>query len=49
LGQGIEIYVGLFGKEYGSEDDDGISPTEREFDHATTHGTHQIVFLEDIG
>ena len=30
-----EIYVGLFGEEYGSEDAEGVSPTEREFDQAT--------------
>jgi len=44
-----EIYVGLFGKDYGNEDGNGISPTEREFDHATTHKTHRIVFLKDVG
>ena len=26
-----DAYVGLFGNEYGSEDAEGISPTEREF------------------
>ena len=25
-----DLYVGLFGNDYGSEDADGISPTERE-------------------
>ena len=30
-----DIYLGLFGHEYGSENGTGISPTEREFDHAT--------------
>ncbi len=30
-----EIYVGLFGTDYGFEDDEGISPTGREFDRAT--------------
>ena len=28
-----DIYIGLFGKDYGHEDHDGISSTEREFDH----------------
>ena len=28
-----DIYVGLFGNDYGFEDENGISPTEREFDH----------------
>ena len=30
-----DIYLGILGKEYGSEDEEGVSPTEREFDHAT--------------
>lgn len=30
-----EIYVGLFGQDYGLEDAKGISPTERELDRAT--------------
>ena len=30
-----DLYVGLFGRDYGSEDGQGISPTEREFDCAT--------------
>lgn len=29
------IYVGLFGNDYGFEDKEGVSPTEREFDRAT--------------
>ena len=30
-----DLYVGLFGNDYGTEDEDRISPTEREFDQAT--------------
>ena len=41
-----EIYVGLFGTEYGFEDPDGISPTEREYDRATELGKHRLVFLK---
>ena len=29
------VYVGIFGDEYGFEDETGISPTQREFDRAT--------------
>ena len=29
-----DVYIGLFGCEYGFEDTGGISPTEREFDEA---------------
>ncbi len=30
-----DIYLGIFGFGYGSEDGHGISPTEREYEHAT--------------
>ena len=41
-----DIYVGLFGDDYGSEDADGISPTEREFDQATASGVHRLIFVK---
>lgn len=40
-----DIYLGLFGKRYGSENADGVSPTELEFDHATTYFRTRLVFL----
>lgn len=40
------IYLGLFGNDYGFEDADGLSPTEREFDRATTQGKHRLVFIK---
>ena len=43
-----DIYVGLFGNEYGTEDHEGVSPTEREFDHATTIDTHRLVFVKGV-
>ncbi len=43
-----DIYLGLFGKEYGFEDSEGISPTEREFDHASAHHKLRLIFLTDI-
>lgn len=43
-----DLYVGLFGNEYGAENDTGISPTEREFDHATALGKHRLVFLKTV-
>lgn len=43
-----DIYIGLFGGDYGSEDDDGLSPTEREFDPATVVGGHRFVFLKAV-
>ena len=44
--EGCEIYVGLFGTDYGFEDAYGISPTEREFDRATQLDRHRLVFLK---
>ncbi|RKU30937.1 transcriptional regulator [Candidatus Poribacteria bacterium] len=41
-----DIYVGLFGDDYGSEDADGISPTEREFDQATASSVHRLIFVK---
>lgn len=40
------IYLGLFGNDYGFEDADGLSPTEREFDRATIQGKHHLVFIK---
>ena len=41
-----DLYVGLFGWGYGSEDDEGVSPTEREFDRATALGVHRLIFVK---
>lgn len=40
------IYIGLFGYEYGFEDDEGVSPTEREFDHARAGGKNRLIFVK---
>lgn len=40
------IYIGIFGYEYGIEDADGVSPTEREFDHASTSGKPRLIFVK---
>ncbi len=42
-----DIYIGILGKEYGNVDVEGISPTEREFDHATKHNKTRLVFIAD--
>ena len=42
-----DVYVGLFGSDYGTKDEEGVSPTEREFDRATTLGTHRLIFVKD--
>ena len=43
------LYVGLFGSDYGNEDEEGVSPTEREFDRATTLGVHRLIFVKGTG
>jgi len=44
------IFLSLFGKEYGWEDpEDGISPTEREFDRATETVKYRLLFLKNLG
>ena len=40
------VYVGLFGNEYGWEDEDGLSPTEKEFRHASELKTRRLVFIK---
>jgi predicted HTH transcriptional regulator len=39
------IYLGLFGRSYGFEDEAGISPTEREFNHASTLHKTRLIYL----
>ena len=41
-----EIYVGLFGNEYGKEDGKGYSPTHQEFNLATQLGKHRLIFVK---
>lgn len=45
--QRCDLYVGLFGSEYGSPDDAGLSPTEREFDCALDTGSHCLIFVRN--
>jgi len=40
------VYVGLFGQEYGFEDDEGVSPTDCEFDRATAHSKPRLIFVK---
>ena len=39
-------YIGLLGNEYGNEDREGLSPTEREFNHATAKGKTRLIFVK---
>lgn len=38
-----DLYLGLFGGDYGQPDADGKSPTEREFDHATACSKTRLI------
>jgi ATP-dependent DNA helicase RecG len=40
-----DIYLGIFGMDYGHEDKKGISPTEREFDIATSENKIRLIFI----
>jgi len=41
-----DLYLGLFGNDYGSEAIEGLSPTEREFDQATVQGKPRLIFVK---
>ncbi len=41
-----DLYLGLFGNDYGFEDSKGLSPTEREFDRATVQGKPRLIFVK---
>ncbi len=41
-----EIYVGVFGREYGREGEEGKSPTEREFAEATRLGIRRLILAK---
>lgn len=43
-----DIYLLLMGERYGNEDAHGMSPTEREYDTATTNGIYRLAFLKKI-
>ena len=43
-----KIYLGLFGKTYGTPDGDGISATECEFEYATELGKDRVVYLKQL-
>ena len=41
------VYIGIFGTQYGYEDAEGVSPTEREYDTATAHFAHRLTYILD--
>ncbi len=40
-----DIYLGIYGHEYGFEDANGVSPTEYEYDHAGRHRKTRFVYV----
>jgi predicted HTH transcriptional regulator len=46
--EACDVYVGLFGNEYGNEDNKGISPTEREFNLASAKGKTRLIFVKGM-
>ena len=44
-----DIYIGLFGLQYGSEDEEGVSPTEREFNHASKLDKYRLIYVKNVG
>jgi hypothetical protein len=40
-----DVYLGIFGYDYGFADQDGVSPTEREYDHATQLGKTRLIYV----
>ena len=43
-----DIYIGLFGQQYGYEDSEGISPTEREYDYASKFNKIRYIFIKNV-
>ena len=43
-----DVYLGLFGSKYGSRDKYGVSPTEREYDHATELHKTRLAFIKNV-
>ncbi len=41
-----DLYIGLFGHEYGYEGEQGVSPTEHEFEAAGTAGKVRLIFVK---
>ncbi len=44
-GDACPIYLGIYGKGYGSENEQGISPTELEFDRATEKSKYRLILV----
>lgn len=40
-----DLYLGLFGQDYGWENSDGLSPTQLEYNEATLRGKTRLIFV----
>lgn len=45
---GCHIYLGVFGAKYGNEDENGVSPTEQEYQMAAKYGKHRLIFIKQV-
>lgn len=43
-----DVYLGLFGQQYGHQNKDGVSPTEQEFDLATVRSKYRLIFVKNV-
>lgn len=43
-----DIYLGLYGNLYGYEDEEGISPTEREYDLAASLHKSRLIYIKSM-
>ena len=43
-----DVYLGIFGYQYGFQDVEGVSPSEREFDEATRLEKYRICFFKTL-
>ena len=46
--QKCDIYLGIFANQYGWEDEEGISPTHREFSRATELGKYRLIYVKGV-
>ena len=45
---GCDVYLGLIGRDYGYEDEGGVSPTEHEYDAAVSHHRCVLAFVKQV-
>ncbi|RHJ82340.1 DUF4062 domain-containing protein [Parabacteroides sp. AM08-6] len=43
-----DIYLGLYGNLYGYEDEEGVSPTEREYDLASALHKSRLIYIKSV-